>query len=77
MRDPAQVDARVMEPPELLYGPRRPFRPPPVGAWDMRNQQFLKPSALQSFGIAAFADERRVGRGTRDPTSIDVGVLLL
>jgi hypothetical protein len=72
---PKQVDARVMDPPELAYqraGARAPMRPPPQGAWDMRNHQFLKPSKLLSFGIAAFADERRVGRGQRDPTSLDV-----
>ena len=67
-----QVEARVLPPPRLQY--ERDLVPSGSGAWDLRGIRFFVPMELPSYGIAAFADRRRCGRGPDDPGSLDVCV---
>lgn len=43
-----------------------------MGAWNMQRLQFQTPAVLESFALASFADQRRVGGSREDPSSLEV-----
>ena len=67
----AQVPARILAPPELMY--RHPFHTDDKGRWDLRFVQFHRPATLVSYGIVSFVDASlAAGTAPKDPSGIPV-----
>ena len=67
-----QINARLLRQPDLQY--RAPFNTPPVGSWNMKDNQFFKPATLPAYAIVSFMTADRVGRHN-DPGSLMVSAL--
>jgi len=60
-REPIKTNARVLDPPTLLFGRGAKVEPKYSGKWDLRNKQFLLPNnaPLVAWGVCIFS-----GRGS-------------
>ena len=66
-----QVEARILDPPTLLYEGNQTFKPGGEGKWDMRGLSFYRCAKLNSFAIASFMPPQRCG-DPRDPGGLPV-----
>ena len=59
-REPIKTNARVLDPPVILFGKGVKVEPKYSGKWDLRGKQFLVPNnaALQSWGVCIFGSGR-------------------
>ncbi|KAF7301729.1 Argonaute-like protein [Mycena indigotica] len=58
---PLNVQARVLKPPTLRYGPgsRQPTITPRDGAWNMVDKRFFKPVAIDRWAVVVYEQQRR------------------
>ncbi|THV02118.1 hypothetical protein K435DRAFT_792786 [Dendrothele bispora CBS 962.96] len=57
-----QVDARVINPPQLKYGrgSKQPNTLPKFGTWNMKDKKFVNPTAIHRWAVVVFESSRRV-----------------
>ncbi|KAF8076456.1 argonaute-like protein [Lyophyllum atratum] len=60
---PLKVQARVLKPPVLRYGPgsKQPTITPSNGAWNMVDKRFFKPATITGWCIIVYEQQRRFG----------------
>ena len=56
-----QIDARILDPPELKYADKDPVAVGRSGSWNLAKLSFLAPKAIRSFGVASFCSRAWCG----------------
>ncbi|GLB33868.1 putative argonaute family protein [Lyophyllum shimeji] len=62
---PLKVQARVLKPPVLRYGPgsKQPTVAPSNGAWNMVDKRFFRPATITGWCVIVYEQQRRFGEG--------------
>ncbi|KAF8635579.1 hypothetical protein AX15_000229 [Amanita polypyramis BW_CC] len=60
---PIRLDARVLQPPKLQYGPgsKDKFIGPRNGSWNMADKKFYRPTTIKQWIIVVYENRRRFG----------------
>ncbi|THV08479.1 argonaute-like protein [Dendrothele bispora CBS 962.96] len=61
---PLSVQARILKPPVLKYGPGSKQRTiqPSNGAWNMREKRFFQPAVIKNWVLVVYESEKRFGK---------------